>query len=220
MKRLAIAVDGPAGSGKSTISRRLADRLDITYIDTGAMYRAVALGLLERGISPEEVDEVERVLDQMAIDFEEGTIYLDGRDVSAAIREPRVHDTVSQVAVLPAVRERLVALQQQMAGQKSVILDGRDIGTVVLPDADVKFFLTATVEERARRRVAELKGAGHAADLEEMMRSIAERDARDAGREVGPLKKAADAHEIDTTHLDIDGVLDAMMTIIRKVVGA
>ncbi len=220
MKRLAIAVDGPAGSGKSTISRRLADRLDIAYIDTGAMYRAVALGLLERGIDPEDVEAVEGVLDEMAIDFVEGTIYLDGRDVSTAIREPRVHDTVSQVAVLPAVRQRLVALQQQMASQKSVILDGRDIGTVVLPDADVKFFLTATVAERARRRVEELLCAGHEANLDEMMAAIQERDERDANREVGPLKKAEDAHVIDTTHLDIDGVLEIMIRVIREVVAS
>lgn len=201
MKKI-IAVDGPAGAGKSTVSKIVAARLGYTYIDTGAMYRAVALKVLESGKPVEEVTgDIEIKLD------EAGKVFLDGREVTKEIRTPEVSRGASDVAKFGFVRKKLTELQREMATQGSVIMDGRDIGTQVLPNADLKIFLTATVEERARRRFEELKAKNFAADFEQIKKEISLRDKQDSEREIAPLKMAEDAVLLDTTNLTIEQVV-------------
>ena len=215
MKRFAIAVDGPAGSGKSTVAKMVAKRLGIIYVDTGAMYRTVALFCTEKGIAlADEAAVVAALADlQMKIVPEEGgqRIFLNGRDVTAEIRTG-----ASTVAAYRQVRARMVELQQEMAREHSVIMDGRDIGTVVLPDAEVKIYLDAGVEERARRRVGELQEKGETADFEEIKKMILERDYNDMHRAHSPLKRAADAVSLDSTGMGIDAVLHAILDIVAE----
>ncbi len=201
MKKI-IAIDGPAGAGKSTVSKICAARLGYTYIDTGAMYRAVALKALESGkpVSEELIRDIEIKLDESA------RVFLDGREVTKEIRTPEVSCRASDVATLGYVRKKLTELQRAMAARGSVIMDGRDIGTQVLPNADLKIFLTATVEERARRRYEELKAKGIAADLAQVVKEITLRDKQDSEREIAPLAQAADAILLDSTHLTIEEV--------------
>lgn len=214
MKNINIAVDGPAGAGKSTISRAVAKKLGFIYVDTGAMYRACALYAIENGLEM-SAEGLEKELDKIKIDIrytDAGQrIYLCGRDVSERIREPDVSIGASDIATIPQVRIKLVELQRELARGNNVIMDGRDIGTYVLPDADVKIFLTASVEERARRRFDELKAKAVQADFEQVRRDMQYRDKNDSEREFAPLRRAEDAVLIDTTELDFDAAVEAVL---------
>ena len=203
MEKIKIAIDGPAGAGKSTIAKVVAQRLGFVYIDTGAMYRAVGLYALKRGISPEDEKGLEEILDGLEIDikFEEKgqLILLGGRDVTGQIRTQEISAAASDVAKWRAVRRKLVDLQRRLADKYSVVMDGRDIGTHVLPDAQVKLFLTADVEDRARRRYSELLEKGEEASLKVVLEDMKKRDYNDSHRTVAPLKRAEDAVEVNTT---------------------
>ena len=208
MKKI-IAIDGPAGAGKSTVSKICAARLGYTYIDTGAMYRAVALKVLQsdKPLSEELVSGMDIKLDESA------RVFLDGREVTKEIRTPEVSRGASDVATIGYVRQRLTELQREMAAQGSVIMDGRDIGTQVLPNADLKIFLTASVEERARRRFEELKAKGIAADSAQVVKEIIFRDKQDSEREIAPLAQAEDAILLDSTHLTIEEVVAEILRL-------
>ena len=210
-----VAIDGPAGAGKSTIAKRLAQRIGADYIDTGAMYRAVALKLLRTGTDYNDPEALQTMLDAMDVDFSQGKTILDGEDVSGLIRTPEISALASPSSGVPAVRYKLTALQQAMGKRKSIVMDGRDIGTVVFPDADFKFFLTASADERARRRTEEMRAKGQEADFETIRADIIQRDYQDSHREFRPLKKAEDAVEIDSTDMSIDSVVDTMMAFIE-----
>ncbi len=206
---ISIAIDGPAGAGKSTIARRVAARLDMIYLDTGAMYRACALKAIRLGIPCTDARRVAAMLrdTDVAVDFGGGrqNILLDGEDVTALIRTPEVSRGSSDISALEPVRLRMVDIQRGIAAGRDVILDGRDIGTFVLPDATVKIYLTASAEERARRRCAEMAEKGMAGiSFEEVLKDIEYRDYNDSHRSLAPLKKAEDAVEIDTTHMTIE----------------
>lgn len=207
MKKI-IAVDGPAGAGKSTVSKIVAKKLAYTYIDTGAMYRAVGLKVLIGGKSVEDVIvDVDIKLDAA------GKIFLDGVDVTQKIRTPEIGKAASDVAKFGSVRKKLTELQREMAAHGSVVMDGRDIGTQVLPNADLKIFLTATVDERARRRFKELEAKNSAVTLEEVREEIIQRDKQDSQREIAPLAQAEDAILLDTTHLTIDEVVAKILEL-------
>jgi len=207
MKKI-IAVDGPAGAGKSTVSKICAARLGYTYIDTGAMYRAVALKVLQSGKDAVDVaSDIQIELDESA------RVFVDGRDVTNQIRTPEVSRAASDVAKIGFVRKRLTELQRQMAARGSVIMDGRDIGTQVLPNADLKIFLTASADERARRRFEELKAKGIAADIDNIREEIIARDKQDSEREIAPLAQAADAVPVDSTRMTIDEVVAEILRL-------
>lgn len=209
MKKI-IAVDGPAGAGKSTVSKICAARLGYTYIDTGAMYRAVGLKVLLSGKSVEDVTrDIDIKLDEAA------HVFLDGEDVTKKIRTPEVSRAASDVAKFGVVRKKLTQLQREMAARGSVIMDGRDIGTQVLPNADLKIFLTATVEERAHRRLEELKAKGIAADFAQIVQEISLRDKQDSEREIAPLAQAEDAILLDSTHLTIEQVVEKLLELAK-----
>ena len=216
-RKKVVAIDGPAGAGKSTVSKIVATRLGYTYIDTGAMYRAVALKVLESKLPLTEEAIIEAArdveIDQQSADGVTKT-FLDGRDVSTEIRTPEVSKIVSPVAKVGFVRQRLTELQRKMATRGGVLMDGRDIGTVVLPNADVKIFLTASVTERARRRFEELKAKGFDVNLSEIEKDIATRDKIDSEREIAPLKQADDAILLDTTALTIEEVTAKIIELI------
>ena len=218
MKRFAIAVDGPAGSGKSTVAKMVAKRLGIIYVDTGAMYRTVALFCTEKGIAlADEAAVVAALADlQMKIVPEEGgqRIFLNGRDVTAEIRTAEIGKGASTVAAYRQVRARMVELQQEMAREHSVIMDGRDIGTHVLPNADVKVFLTADAHVRALRRYEEFTAKGINCTLENVEREVIERDERDMNRAIAPLKQAEDAVRVDTSQMNIDEVVNCLRQLI------
>lgn len=211
-----IAVDGPGGAGKSTIAKMIAKRLDIEYIDTGAMYRAFGYKMAEEGVKEGEMDRIVEVLSQTRIDFDHGKTILDGKDVSDKIRTPEMSMQASIFSKYKEVREKLVALQQEMAKSKSVIMDGRDIGTVVLKDAEFKFFITASAEERAKRRYKELVEKGEKVSFESVLKDIEERDYNDTHRDVTPLRQADDAILVDTTSMTIEQVIDYVCSIIEK----
>jgi cytidylate kinase len=206
-----IAIDGPAGAGKSSVARAVARALGFTYLDSGAMYRCVALAALERGADLDDGAELGRLADGLEIDLREGRVELDGREVGAAIREPRVTAAASRVSVHPPVREAMVARQRSMIAAGRYVAEGRDIGTVVSPEAPLKVFLTASAGERARRRAAQ-SGEDEAAVLAAQL----ERDERDEGREHGALRAAPDAVEIDTTRLSLDEVVDRVVALARE----
>ena len=220
-KKISIALDGPAGSGKSTIAKLVAHQLHYTYIDTGAMYRAITLKALRRGVDLNESEQITRLAEQTAIELQyqpsgDGSILkvlLDGEDVSDAIRSLEVTNNVSVVAAVPGVRAALVKLQQQMAREGGVVMDGRDIGTVVLPNAELKIFLTASVAERGRRRWLELQAKGVLVELEDLIQQIERRDYIDSHRETDPLRQAPDALLLDTTDLTIDQVVRKVMDL-------
>lgn len=220
-KELVVAIDGPAGAGKSTVAKHVADKLSYIYIDTGAMYRALTLKALNENIDLAAEEEVAAMAKETEVKFEkvneQERVILDGVDVTSEIRNNKVSNNVSLVAKIKEVRERLVKLQRKMAARGGVVMDGRDIGTVVLPKADVKVFLTATVEERTLRRYDDLKEKGETVDFEKLKQEIIRRDKIDKNRDVSPLKKAEDAHEIDTTNLSISAVVNKIINLCQEV---
>ncbi len=224
MSYRSIAIDGPSGAGKSTLAKRLAQELGFLYVDTGAIYRTVGLAARSRGADPDREAEVAAVLPQLAITMgygEDGLqhMLLDGQDVTAAIRENEISAWASKVAALPAVREFLLEMQRRTAREHDVIMDGRDIGTVVLPQADVKIFLTAAPEARAQRRFRELLERGQQADFDQVLREVVERDRRDTQRETAPLRQAEDAVLADTTGLDLEESFRLLLGLIRDRLG-
>ncbi len=215
-----IAIDGPAGAGKSTVARKLAGLLGYNYVDTGAMYRAVTLIALTSNVSIHDTEALTRLAEELEIRFERGAndetlVIANGRDVTRDIRTPEVSRFVSLVAQVPGVRGHLTDKQRTMAGLGQVVMDGRDIGTVVLPEAGMKIFLTATVEERARRRFFETAGEGYSISLQDHIDEIGTRDILDASREIAPLVQAPDAVVIDTTGKDPDQVVELILSLLR-----
>lgn len=208
MKNIIVAIDGPAGSGKSTIAKIIADRYSFTYIDTGAMYRMITLYCLDNNIDFESEMAIKNVLDNISLDMQGDKFFLNNKEVTKEIRETRVNENVSKIASIRIVRENLVNLQRKISQGKNVILDGRDIGTVVFPDAQIKIYLIASPEERAKRRYKELIQKGTEISYDEVLKSIKERDYIDSTRKESPLMKADDAVELDSTGLKIDEVLD------------
>jgi cytidylate kinase len=237
MKRLTVAIDGPAGAGKSTAAREVARRLGYLYVDTGAMYRAMALKASRAGVSPDDPAALTALADQTEIHLEPGEtesagaptgplpvdrssygaaaprVFLDGEEVGEAIRSPEITALSSRISVVPGVRQALVERQRAMGRHGGVVMEGRDIGTVVFPEADVKVFVDASVEERARRRQNDLRAQGIEAPLDAVRQSILERDARDSQRATSPLRQAEDAVRLETDHLTAEEVIDRIMRL-------
>ena len=212
-----IAIDGPAGAGKSTIAKKVADRLGYIYIDTGAMYRAFTYELLISSISLSDIEEITKVLEKTNIEFKNNEIFLNNLNVTNEIRSKNVTANVSAVSAIPQVREKLVNLQRKIASENNSILDGRDIGTVVFPNAELKIFLTASVKIRALRRYNELIAKDKNIDINEIEAEIEKRDKLDSSRETSPLVKAADAIEIDTSNLSIDEVVNTILKLAEEI---
>ncbi len=210
-KRIIVAIDGPAGAGKSTVAKAVAERMGFLHVDSGAMYRAVALWAIENGIDPGDDHKLVPMAESAEILLDGGRVRLNGRDVTAEIRRPEVSQAASRVSAIPGVRRELVAKQQEYAEVASVVMEGRDIGTVVYPWAQVKIYLDASPEVRARRRVEQAGG-----DYEQVLREIRERDDRDATRADSPLRQAVDAEYLDTSNLDEEGVILAVLRIVRE----
>ncbi len=212
-----IAIDGPAGAGKSTVAKRLAKEKGYVYVDTGALYRALAVLFLKEGIAPEDTDKIRQALEDasVTIAYEDGVqqVYLNGENITPRLREEAVGNLASKISPLPEVREKLLDLQRSAAKTYDVVMDGRDIGTCILPDADVKIFLTASVETRAMRRYKELAEKGEKKELSEIEEDIRLRDERDMSREVAPLKQAEDAIFIDSSDLTIDEVVEKILSL-------
>lgn len=223
MQKINIAIDGPAGAGKSTIAKNLAKDRNMVYVDTGAMYRAIGLYCSRKGIAGDDeatiVSELDNINVSLAYENGEQVVYLNGENVNGFIRTPEAGNMASAVSVFGKVREKMVELQQNLAKTTSVVMDGRDIGTVVLPDAEVKIYLTASSAVRAKRRFDELVAKGMECDLVTLQKEIEERDYRDMNREVSPLKKAEDAVELDTSYMTIAEVVEAMQKIVAEKVG-
>jgi len=216
-KTVTIAIDGPAGAGKSTLARRLAERLGYLYIDTGAMYRAIALWAKRLGVSWDDAPRLEQLARESRIELASGgRVFLNGEDVSEAIRDPDISEGASRVSAIPGVRRALVAKQQQMGREASVVMEGRDIGTVVFPQAEVKIFLDATPEERARRRLKDLAARGIEADFAAVLAEMKRRDERDSTRADSPLRQAPDAIYVDSTGMSEDEVEQALLKIVRE----
>lgn len=216
-----IAIDGPAGAGKSTVARKLADILGYIYIDTGAMYRALTWKIIEYKIDLNNEAEIAKVAENTKIELKtlkkgELAVYCDGLDVTAAIRQPEVSRNVSLVARIPQVRKHMLQLQKKMAQSNKVVMDGRDVGTFILPDAPYKFFLTADLEERARRRFKEIRSKGETAELETIKKEIKARDEQDTSRQTAPLKPAVDAVIIDTNNMSEEEVVAGILNMIEK----
>lgn len=212
-----IAIDGPAGAGKSTIAKKVADSLGYIYIDTGAMYRAFTYELLTSSISLSDIEEITKVLEKTNIEFKNSEIFLNNLNVTNEIRSKNVTANVSAVSAIPQVREKLVNLQRKIASESNSILDGRDIGTVVFPNAELKIFLTASVKIRALRRYNELIAKDKNIDINEIEAEIEKRDKLDSSRETSPLIKAADAIEIDTSDLSIDEVANTILKLAEEI---
>jgi len=216
-----IAIDGPAGAGKSTLARRLAKELDYLYVDTGAIYRTVALAVVRAGADPASEEQVVPLLSGLDIGMDRGPdgqqrMFLGEEDVSQAIREHRISNLASKVSAIPAVRGFLLELQRRQAREHDVVMDGRDIGTVVLPDADVKIYLTAAPEARAQRRLLELRERGQQADYDTILHDIQQRDYQDTHRSVAPLRQADGAALLDTTELDLEQSLAALLSLVKE----
>lgn len=224
-KRISVAIDGPAGAGKSTIARRLAEQLGYRYVDTGAIYRTVAYFLDLWGVSPKDVDGVNRYIDELTVGItydEEGVqhMLMNGMDVTEDIRTQEISQKASLVSAHPCVREMLLDMQRQIAREYNVVMDGRDIGTVVLPRATAKIFLTASAEVRAKRRCHDLEQRGQKANYQTVLKEIQQRDYQDTHREIAPLKMARDSIKVDTSDMTIDEVLTRLQEIIREKTGA
>lgn len=217
-KRIVIAIDGPAGAGKSTIAKGLAGKLGFIYIDTGAMYRAVALWALRSNVSDSDMHRLEQLANEAQISFEAGNaaVFLNGENVTEEIRKPEVSETASKISAVPAVRRALVEKQRQMAAETSVVMEGRDIGSVVFPDAQVKIFLDADPAIRADRRIVEMRTKGAAIASEITVQEMAERDMRDRTRKESPLMQAPDALYVDSTGLSIDEVEEMILKVVRE----
>ncbi|MBI2618844.1 MAG: (d)CMP kinase [Ignavibacteriales bacterium] len=222
MKKLVIAIDGPAASGKSTTARLVARKLGYLHIDTGAMYRAITLRVLEEKISLDDDARIGALAEKTDVRLErleeENKVYLSDRDVSRAIRNPEVTRSVSTVSSYPAVRSVMVREQRKLAARGGVVLEGRDIGTVVLPEADLKIYLVANVAERARRRKKELDLAGEKIEEQKLVQELIDRDTRDSSREISPLRKADDAVEIDTSHLTIEQQVEFIVRRAKEII--
>lgn len=216
-RNIVVAIDGPAGAGKSTIARRVAERLGFTYINTGAMYRAIALWALRLGTELSDMHRLEQLAKEARLELSSGgsRVVLNGEDVTEEIRSPQVTKAASKVSAVPAVRRALLGLQRKMAEETSVVMEGRDIGSVVFPEAQVKIFLDADPHERARRRTLELKQAGTAARTETVEAEMRERDQRDRTRAEAPLVQPPDAQLVETTGLSIEQVEEAVLKVIR-----
>lgn len=217
-KRIVVAIDGPAGAGKSTIARRVADRLGFLYIDTGAMYRAVGLWALRLGIDLSDMHRLEQLAKEARIELEPGNsrVLLNGEDITEAIRTEATSDAASKASVIPGVRRAMVEKQREMSRRASVVMEGRDIGSVVFPNAEVKIFLDADQEVRSERRLREIQQKGTAAELDQIARQMTERDERDRTRAEAPLLQAPDAVYLDTTALSVEEVEEAVLRLIRK----
>ena len=219
-KFVSIAIDGPAGAGKSTMARACAKELGYLYVDTGAIYRTVGYYMRLMGVGPKDKDGIARLIDEVNIDirYEDGVqhMILNGADVTGEIRTPEISMYASGVSAQPCVRAFLLDMQRQLARTHNVVMDGRDIGTVVLPQADVKIFLTAAPESRARRRLLELEGRGQKTDFETVLRDIVQRDEQDRNRPIAPLRQAEDAVLLDTTRLNLEESLAAMLFLIKE----
>ncbi len=213
-----VAIDGPGGAGKSTTARAVAARLGLSYLDTGALYRCVALRAVEQGLALDDGPRIAEIARHLEVRFAAGSerVTLGDRDVTTEIRTPEMSQAASKVSALPPVREALVELQRRSARAPGTVAEGRDMGTVIFPDARLKVFLDATVDERARRRVADLRGLGRADAVEEVRAQLAERDARDSGRAVAPLRRAPDAVVLDTTDLAFEEVVDRIVAEARS----
>lgn len=211
-----IAIDGPGGAGKSTIAKLVGDKLGLEYIDTGAMYRAVGLKLNRKGIKPDDLISISNILDETTIDFVNGKIILDGDDVSDIIRTQEISKLASIYSQIPEVRSKLVDIQRRIAAGKSVIMDGRDIGTNVLTDAELKVFLTADSMVRARRRYEELRSKGVNANLDDIHEEIKDRDYQDMNRKLNPLVQAEDAIRLDTSDMTIDEVVNTIVAMAAR----
>lgn len=223
-KKISIAIDGPAGAGKSTIARRLAQEMGYRYVDTGAIYRTVAYFMDLWGVSPKDTDRVNRYIDELTVNIEyddEGAqhMIMNGMDVTADIRTPEISQKASLIAAQPVVREALLDMQREAARQYDVVMDGRDIGSVVLPKATVKIFLTASAEVRAHRRCKELQEKGQKVDYDQILKDIRQRDYQDTHRDIAPLKMTRDSVKLDTSDMTIDQVIAAMKKIIGEKVG-
>ncbi len=218
-----IAIDGPAGAGKSTIAKKVSANLGFVYVDTGAMYRAMAVYFLDNGIDTDNEEEVGKACNNVniVIEYKDGTqqVILNGNNITGRLRTEEVGNTASKTAVYPEVRKKLVELQKELARTTDVVMDGRDIGTCVLPDAICKIYLTASVETRAMRRLNELQAKGVEADLEVIKKDIADRDYRDMNRDVSPLKQAEDAVLVDSSDMGIDEVTDRIISIFKEKAG-
>ncbi|KUK14004.1 MAG: (d)CMP kinase [Synergistetes bacterium] len=211
-----VAIDGPAGSGKTTIAKLVAKRLGFFYLDTGAIYRAFTLKLIRLGFPIDDLKKICDILDSTSIDIRDGRLFLDGEDVTELIRDPEVDKRVSLVAKIAKVRERLLPFQRRLVSGKNAVVEGRDMGTVVFPKAEVKVFLTASLEERARRRHKELIQRGKNLSFDEVLEDLQKRDEIDSNREVAPLKIASDAIIIDTTGKTIDEVVEEVVSIVLQ----
>lgn len=218
--KFAVAIDGPAGAGKSSVAKAAAKALGFIYVDTGALYRTVGLYMLENGIAPDDLAAVENALGEITVDMAHEAdgqhVFLCGRDVTDRIRTPEVSRAASDFSKIPAVRSFLFSTQTGMAERYDVLMDGRDIGTVVLPHAQVKIFLTASAEERARRRFLELEQKGTPQPYDELLADIRSRDEQDMNRETAPLKPAEDGVVLDTSDLDFEGSVQALLKIVRE----
>ena len=212
---ISVAIDGPAGAGKSTIAKIIGEKFNLMYINTGAMYRAVTLKAMNANVSEDNIDELVKLVESLEMHFEEDRLFVNNEDLTDMINMPIISNNVSRYAAVPEIREILVKLQQNIAKKFNVIMDGRDIGTVVLKNATFKFFLTASSTERAKRRYEELCAKGIEVDYNTILKDIVKRDYVDTHREVNPLTKAKDAIEIDSSSLDIDGVVDEIIGYIN-----
>lgn len=214
-----IAIDGPAGAGKSTIAKRVAKELGYVYVDTGAMYRALAIHFLKQGLKPEDIEQIKEACKTavVTLQYEDGVqqVYLNSENVTRMLREEAVGNMASVSSAIPEVRAQLLELQRSLARTNDVVMDGRDIGTNILPNADVKVYLTASVKERARRRYVELQEKGVACDLKEIAHDIEERDARDMNREIAPLRQAEDAAFVDSSNMSIDEVVQTIIKLCK-----